>query len=75
MINNACTPATPCANSRSTVTAAFPMATKARRAPQYLGNDEPRLEDLLSDDVLIRLMARDGVAADQLRALVGFIPN
>lgn len=74
MIRNACTPATLCVDGRPTVPAGLPVAKKAYRL-QYLGNAEPCLEELLRDDVLLRLMASDGVGADQLRNLVGFIPN
>lgn len=73
MIRNICSPAALDADSRATP-AAFAVARKVKRV-QYLGNDEPSLDDLLSDDVLMRLMARDGVAADQVRCLIGHIRN
>lgn len=74
MIRTVCSATTPSADRVCTSTS-FPMPRKNHRAAQYMGNTEPCLEELLSDDVLIRLMARDGVGADQLRKLAGFVPN
>lgn len=71
MIRNICSPAALDPGSRSNATA-FAVARKLKRV-QYLGNDEPNLDDLLSDDVLMRLMARDGVAAEQVRNLADHI--
>lgn len=73
MIRNICSPATLDTDNRATP-AAFAVARKVKRI-QYLGNDEPSLDDLLSDEVLMRLMTRDGVAADQVRNLAGHIRN
>ncbi|OJX81894.1 hypothetical protein [Magnetospirillum sp. 64-120] len=75
MNTNACTPADHSSDCRAKVGTRFPLGAKIKAGPQYLGNDEPSLDDLLGDDVLKRLMARDGVAADQVRQLAGFIPN
>ena len=33
-------------------------------------HDEPRLDELLDDPILHLLLARDGVSADELRALI-----
>lgn len=73
MITKACKPTDLSADSRATAAARFAVGAKARRAHQFLGNDEPSLDDLLADDVLKRLMARDGVAAEQLRQLADHI--
>ena len=75
MITKACTPTNHSSEGRTGATARFVVGGKPRRAAQYLGNAEPLLEDLLCDDVLMRLMARDGVGAEQVRQLAGHIPN
>lgn len=75
MNTNTCTPTDLSSDCRAKSATRFPLGGKARRAPQYLGNDEPSLDDLLGDEVLKRLMARDGVAAEQVRQLAGHIPN
>ncbi|HZB93783.1 MAG TPA: hypothetical protein VE397_20210 [Stellaceae bacterium] len=36
----------------------------------YAGNDEPSVEELLSDDAARLLMARDGLSDNVVRALV-----
>jgi hypothetical protein len=36
----------------------------------YIRNDEPSVEELLNDDVMRLLMARDGLSDQSLRALV-----
>lgn len=51
----------------------FAAVTRKAARVQYLGNYEPSLDDLLSDDVLARLMTRDGVMAQTLRDLATFI--
>jgi len=75
MNTNACTPTDLSSDCRAKAAPRFPLGAKASRVPQYLGNDEPSLDDLLGDEVLKRLMARDGVAADQVRQLAGHIPH
>lgn len=73
MTVKACTPASAATEGRLAGTN-FLIGAKAPRGRQYLGNSEPALEDLLRDDVLVRLMARDGVLADQVRQLASHIP-
>ncbi|MCA1906984.1 MAG: hypothetical protein LDL39_01350 [Magnetospirillum sp.] len=75
MNTNVCTPTDLPNDCRAKSVTRFPLGAKVRRAPQYLGNDEPSLDDLLGDEVLKRLMDRDGVAAEQVRQLAGHIPN
>ncbi|MDA8232013.1 MAG: hypothetical protein M0006_11810 [Magnetospirillum sp.] len=36
----------------------------------FMGNSEPALADVMADDVIRRVMARDGVRADQLLSLI-----
>lgn len=82
----ACSPTTACSRSAAALTlrdtaaptprdAAAPTFTlrRHRQASHYLGNDEPSLDELLDDDVLRRVMARDGVQPDHVRALAGYI--
>ncbi|MBF0168751.1 MAG: hypothetical protein HQL45_14085 [Alphaproteobacteria bacterium] len=38
---------------------------------RYCGNDEPSLTELLSDPMVARLIASDGVAHEELARLVG----
>ncbi|MGE4279098.1 MAG: hypothetical protein AB7G62_05885 [Magnetospirillum sp.] len=75
MNTNACTPTALSSDCRAKAVSRFSLGAKASRMPQYLGNHEPSLDELLSDEVLKRLMARDGVAAEQVRQLAGYIPN
>lgn len=75
MIRNACSPAELPVDSRSKAAAGLSFGKHGRRGSRYVGNDEPCLEELLADDVLRRLMVRDGVAADQVRQLAAFIRN
>jgi hypothetical protein len=46
-----------------------PRAFFFRFPPWGVEPAEPTLDDLLADPVLLRLMDRDGVQADQIRAL------
>lgn len=75
MNTNACTPTALSSDCRAKAATRISLGAKASRLPQYLGNCEPSLDELLGDDVLKRLMARDGVAADQVRQLASHIPN
>jgi hypothetical protein len=73
MTRNASSPAAISACGRE-ASPPFAAAKSAGRQAVFLGNDEPALEELLTDEVLMRLMARDGVDADQLRDLaVSFV--
>lgn len=75
MIRSICSATTAASDKTNVHAVKFPMGHKGQRTPQFMGNCEPSLEDLLTDDIMIRLMARDGVAAEQLRQLAGYIPN
>lgn len=77
MIQNACKPATVASfEPLSAVSSGMNAGSIARggahqrRPSSFLGNDEPSLEDMLSDEVVVRLMDRDGVVADQLRSML-----
>lgn len=41
-----------------------------KSASAYLGNGEPALADVMADPMILRLMARDGVAVDSLKSLI-----
>jgi hypothetical protein len=75
----ACSPAAACSRSAATLTLrdpatpTFSVKMRNREASHYLGNDEPSLDELLGDDVLRRVMARDGVQPDHVRALAGYV--
>lgn len=51
----------------------FPAAKTLPPALRFLGNDEPGIDDMLRDEVVVRLMARDGIAAADLRTLIGTV--
>lgn len=70
MIRTACSPAAAATMEiRGGTPASFTLGMRSRNSRHFLGNDEPSLEDLLADDVLRRVMARDGVEPENLRAL------
>lgn len=67
MLKTACSPATPCAPR-----GAGPVLVgnrSRRRHSDYLGNTEPDLRELLGDEVMRRLMTRDGVEPEMVLAL------
>lgn len=51
---------------------AFRLGRAAERR-DYSGNDEPSLDELLADDVMLRVMLRDNVQPEQVLALVGHV--
>jgi hypothetical protein len=69
MLKTACSPATPRAPRRSGPTL-FGNGHR-HRLSHYLGNAEPDLSEMLDDEVIRRLMARDGVQPELLLALAG----
>lgn len=69
MYQNACKPAAAPTDARC-APAAFPMTMRTNRTSSFLGNSEPPLSEMMSDDVIRRMMARDGVAVDQLMSLI-----
>lgn len=62
----------PVATSYETRASAMPFALRQpmRRATDFLGNAEPHLDDLMDDELMGRLMSRDGVGRDQLLTLI-----
>lgn len=62
MIQNACKPAATPGKSRGVVG----MAVRTPMPTRYLGNVEPSIDDLVDDEVVRRLMARDGIRREEL---------
>ena len=64
-----CIPATPTENR--VLPQHFAVGRSSQRVRKdFLANSEPTLEDVLADDVVCRLMARDGVVAKDLLTLI-----
>lgn len=75
MMHGACTPATTPRDSRGSTQPVFVSSVRAARAVMFEGNDEPSLDELMSDDVIRRVMARDGVQPDHVWSLVDALRN
>ncbi len=68
MMTSACMSAIPCETRGP---AAFPVGVRQPRSGAlFLGNAEPGIEEMMADDVIRRVMDRDGVGVDQLRSLM-----
>ncbi len=69
MMTSVCIPAAPAENRGPA--SSFPVGVRvARSAACFLGNGEPPLAEVMGDDVVRRMMARDGVQPDQLLSLI-----
>lgn len=75
MMHGACTPATTPRDSRGSAQSAFVATVRTAKAVCFEGNDEPSLDELLGDEVMRRVMARDGVQPDQVWSLVDVMRN
>lgn len=80
MMHSACSPAaTPCDTRVSAqpnfAQKSFGLKGRADRAQDFEGNDEPSLDELMDDDVVRRVMARDGVEAHQVWTLIDTMRN
>lgn len=72
---NVCTPAIIPSEKNGMPQPAFVLKGGAPK-PFYLdGNVEPTIDELMDDDVMRRVMARDGVQPDQLRSLLDCMRN
>ncbi|MGE5546877.1 MAG: hypothetical protein ACM33T_08270 [Solirubrobacterales bacterium] len=69
MIQNACKPAAAPLETRGPAPVFVGIASRSPRA-DFQGNAEPSLDEMISDEVVRRVMARDGVAVDQLLSLL-----
>ncbi|MBI5163789.1 MAG: hypothetical protein HY985_07790 [Magnetospirillum sp.] len=76
MMTSACQPApvppsSAMAEGRGGAGAFFPIGVSTKRIPsRFLGNCEPTLDEMMADEVIHRVMARDGVAVDELVSLM-----
>lgn len=75
MMHSACSPAATPSDTRGSAQTAFALKGRADRAPDFEGNDEPSLDELMDDDVVRRVMARDGVEAHQVWTLIDTMRN
>lgn len=75
MMHGACTPATTPRDSRGSAQSAFVSSVRVAKVMSFEGNDEPSLDELMGDDVMRRVMARDGVQPDQVWSLVDVMRN
>lgn len=75
MMHGACSPATTPRDSRGGAQPVFVAAVRAGKAMNFEGNDEPSLDELMGDDVMRRIMARDNVQPDQVWSLMDVMRN
>lgn len=75
MIHSACTPAATPRDARGSAQPVFVSAGRSTRVVSFEGNDEPSLDELMDDDVMRRVMARDGVQPDQVWSLMDVMRN
>lgn len=74
MIRKACSPAAAAPmETRGATPASFALGMRSQNSTHFLGNNEPSLDELLADEVLRRVMARDGVQPENLRALADHV--
>jgi hypothetical protein len=70
MMRSACTPAAAPLDLRGATQPTFALGVRSRTQWDYEGNGEPSLDELMGDEVIRRVMARDGVQPDQLMSLL-----
>ena len=75
MMRSACTPAAAPLDTRGAAQPTFAVGLRARPEWDYEGNGEPSLDEIMDDDVIRRVMARDGVQRDQLMSLLDHMRN
>jgi hypothetical protein len=77
MMRSACTPAAaaPPLDARGAAQPAFAVGLRARAQWDYEGHGEPSLDEMMDDEVIRRVMARDGVQPDQLMSLMDHMRN
>lgn len=75
MMHSACTPAATPREARGSAQPVFVSAVRSAKAMNFEGNDEPSLTELMDDDVMRRVMARDGVQPDQVWSLMDVMRN
>lgn len=75
MMHSTCSPTMPPRDLRAGVRSChgqntFAAGKRVWRAKDFEGNAEPSLDELMDDDVVRRVMARDGVHPDHVRSLM-----
>jgi hypothetical protein len=75
MMYNTCTPATTLTDKRGMAQPTFALRGNGRNARFFEGNAEPSIDELMDDEVMRRVMARDGVQPEQLRSLLDCMRN
>lgn len=70
MMNSACKPAAAPNECRGGSGSSFPMGVGHRMPSRFLANAEPPLDEMMSDEVMRRVMARDGVEVTALMSLI-----
>lgn len=75
MLHSACTPATAPRETRGNAQPGYSVKVGLNRAMDFEGNDEPSLDELLDDEIVRRVMARDGVQPDQVWSLMDMMRN
>jgi|AGTN01.2.fsa_nt_gi hypothetical protein len=70
MMYNTCSPAAAPHDKRGMVQPALALRGSGRKPHYFEGNVEPSIDELMDDDVMRRVMARDGVQPEQLRSLL-----
>lgn len=75
MIYSACTPTAAPPEPRGTAQPAFAIGLRAGSGRDFEGNSEPSLDELMGDEVMRRVMARDGVQPDHVWSLRDVMRN
>lgn len=75
MMYNTCSPAAAPSDKRGMAQTAFSLRGTGRKPLYFEGNAEPSIDELMDDDVIRRVMARDGVQPEQLRSLLDCMRN
>jgi hypothetical protein len=75
MMHSTCSPTTPPRDIRVGIQTihgqnGYTPGKRVWRAKDFEGNAEPSLDELMDDDVIRRVMARDGVHPDHVRSLM-----
>lgn len=70
MMHSACSPAATPLDTWGSAQPTFALSVRATKAEEFEGNGEPSLDELMDDDVIRRVMARDGVLPDQVWSLI-----
>jgi hypothetical protein len=71
MMTSACKPSAVPAENRAPGAPGFAIGMRiSRTSSAFMGNNEPDLNEIFDDPVILRLMARDGVEVASLRSML-----